>query len=279
MRDLFISYSRTDGQNVAAVASCLKERGLRVWFDQDNILPSQNIVREIDLALEKCSHFLLFASKAYFSSEWATAEYRAALYTALNAGKTLVVVVKFDDVPLPALLAPLSYISFTTPAEVCDKIARSLHLDPSSTQQPVSSSSSEYSWNLLEDSTRYFLVDSLFENLGLLRQRSGSETVLRLGLNEHSFFDLTISLPLITNEMFLADLESEWRIYKVLKKTVNFHVETLRKGGLGIFQPAFEITLDEKMTELNVSRAKLNSQLTAVVPLIRSHESRTTGEK
>ena len=79
-------------------------------------------------------------------------------------------------------------------------------------------------------------------------------------------------MPLINDEMLMANLHSEWRIYKVLKKTVNSHTETLRKGGLGIFQPAFEITLDEKLSELNVSRAKINSQLSAVVPALKRYE-------
>ncbi len=90
-------------------------------------------------------------------------------------------------------------------------------------------------------------------------------------ISNQLFFDLTISAPLINDEMLMADLNSEWRIYKVLKKTVNSHTETLSKGGLGIFQPAFEITLDEKLSELNVSRARIHSQLSAIVPVLKRY--------
>src|SRR4051812_16180352 len=186
MPELFISYSKRDAASVGEIAHCLRKRGLEVWFDQTNILASQNVVLEIDLALAKCSHFLLFASKAYFDSEWATAEYRAALYAALSAKTTSVVVIKLDDISLPPLLGPLNHILFTTPNEVCDKIASLVPatLDKSSPSRLQSSSTSKCSWDSLEDALRYLLIDALFANLGSLRQQVSSETTFRVEVNE-----------------------------------------------------------------------------------------------
>jgi hypothetical protein len=275
MHNLFISYSSKDTAKVAAVVECLKKRGLAVWFDQSHVLASHNVVREIDLALESCSHFLLFASRAYFNSEWATAEYRAALYMALNKRNVSVVVVMLDDFPLPPLIAPLSHILFTIPAEVCATITNLIvpYAEfASSLQSHYSTHWSECSWDSLDDAHLSALLDTLLSNIGSLWQQGGPETTLRAEINNRLSFELTISVLLINDEMLMADLHSEWRIYKVLKKTVNSHTETLRKGGLGIFQPAFEITLDEKLSELNVSRAKLNSQLSAIVPALKRYE-------
>ncbi len=112
MSDLFVSYSSIDGDRVSAVVDCLNARGFKVWFDKTNILPSQNVVREIDSALEQCSHFLLFASKSYFNSEWAAAEYRAAIYTALSTKTITVVIVKLDNVSLPPRLCSSSLHCF-----------------------------------------------------------------------------------------------------------------------------------------------------------------------
>jgi hypothetical protein len=275
MHNLFISYSSEDAARVAAVVECLRERGLAVWFDQTHVLASHNVVREIDLALERCSHFLLFASRAYFDSEWAAAEYRAALYMALSKRDVSVLVVKLDDSPLPPLIAPLNHILFTTPAEVCDAITNLFAPAAGSAAEPRSHSGTrrtECSWELLDDAHRYVLIDTLLSNVGSLRQQSDSETTFRVEISGRLFFDLTVSVPLINDEMLMADLYSEWRIFKVLKKTVNSHTETLRKGGLGIFQSAFEITLDEKLSELNGSRTKINSQLSAIVPALKSYE-------
>jgi hypothetical protein len=275
MHDLFISYSSKDAASVAAVVACLKERGLAVWFDQSDVLPSHNVVCEIDLALESCSHFLLFASRAYFNSEWATAEYRAALYMALSKRDVSVLVVRLDDSPLPPLIAPLNHISFTTSAEVCTTITdffAPLAESANSSQSPHGPRWSKCSWGSLDDAHLYTLLDTLLSNIGVLRQQCGPETTLRVEVSNRLSFDLIVSVPLINDEMLMADLHSEWRIFKVLKKTVNSHTETLRKGGLGIFQPAFEITLDEKLSELSISRAKINSQLSAIVPALKRYE-------
>lgn len=274
MPNLFISYSRSDEASVRAVVHCLKERGVELWFDRDNISPSQDTIREIDSALEQCSHFLLFASQSYFDSEWATAEYRAALYTALSTKTVSVVVVKLDSVPLPALLAPLNYIFFTNPKEVCDKIAGLLPPGELASQEQQPSPASKCSWDSMDDALLYLLIDTLFSNLNALQQQAGFETILQVNMSRSVFFELTISLPLIKNEMLMADIQSEWRIFKVLKKTINSYIESLRKGGLGIFQPAFEISLDEKLTELNCSRSRINAQFSAIVPVIRRYESK-----
>jgi hypothetical protein len=274
MHDLFISYSSEDAAKVAAVVECLKKRGLAVWFDQSHVLASQNVVREIDLALESCSHFLLFASRAYFNSEWATAEYRAALYMALSNRNVSVLVVRLDGFPLPALIAPLNHIPFTTPAEVCANVTNlfaPLGESVTSSRTPHKTSWSACSWESLDDAHLYTLLDTLLLSVGSLRQQDGPEATLRVDISNRLSFELIISVPLIDDEMLMADLNSEWRIYKVLKKTVNSHTETLRKGGLGIFQPAFEITLDEKLSELNASRAKINSQLSAIVPSLKRY--------
>lgn len=275
MHDLFISYSSEDAASVAAVVACLKERGLAVWFDQSDVLPSHNVVSEIDLALGSCSHFLLFASRAYFNSEWATAEYRAALYMALSKRSVSVLVVRLDDSPLPPLIAPLNHIPFTTPAEVCATIT-DFFAPPAesadSSRSPRGRHWSKCSWDSLDDAHLYTVLDTLLSNIGVLRQQCGPETRLRVAVNNSLSFDLIVSVPLISDEMLMADLHSEWRIFKVLKKTVNSHTETLRKGGLGIFQPAFEITLDEKLSELGISRAKINSQLSAIVPVLKRYE-------
>ncbi len=169
--------------------------------------------------------------------------------------------------------APLHYIVFSDPIEVCDRLANILSLEKSRLQDQPSFSTSKHTWELLEESAQYVLIDALFKNIGLLRQSMSSESKLRVPVNERLFFELMVSVPLISNEMLMADLESELRIFKILRKTVNIYMESLRKGGLGILQPAFEIALEEKMTELNLLRARINSQLSAIVPTVIRHDA------
>ena len=41
MREVFISYLREDSDRVASLAAGLRERGMNVWLDRDNIKPGQ----------------------------------------------------------------------------------------------------------------------------------------------------------------------------------------------------------------------------------------------
>ena len=279
MPELFISYTRKDSASVGAVVDCLKRRGVAVWFDQYSVAAPQNIVRETNLALERCSHFLVFASRDYFTSEWTKAESNAALYAVHSKKAVSIVVVKLDDVSLPPLLASLCYLSFTTSAEVCDKIVDLLHLEEEARgeTQPRPRTSVQCSWDSVEDSIHTVLIETLFSKIGSLWQHPGPQATFSVEINERLSFDLTLSVPLISNEVLMADVESEWRIYKILKKTVNKHTQILKTGGLGINEPAHEITLDEKLAQLNASRQIINSQLTAIVPVITRHEFSSTG--
>lgn len=82
-RVTFICYAREDESFVRELVSLLKERGVRVWFDQFEINPGEDWDQKIDDALYGCSHFLIILSPAAIESREVAANYEQ-LWTKKN---------------------------------------------------------------------------------------------------------------------------------------------------------------------------------------------------
>lgn len=65
--DVFVSYRRSDGSELAEkVASALRERGLSVFFDTEEILHGEDFTRRIEGALRQAPNYLLIATPDVF---------------------------------------------------------------------------------------------------------------------------------------------------------------------------------------------------------------------
>ncbi len=60
---LFLSHRSLDREIVSKAATALKQQGLRVWIDHEQLVPSQSLIAEITAALGKMTHFVLFWSQ------------------------------------------------------------------------------------------------------------------------------------------------------------------------------------------------------------------------
>ena len=107
--DFFISYTETDGQWAAWIAQQLRSDGFSVVFQRADFRASENFVRRVSAELETAGRVLAIASRAYFASGYATLEMSAALTLDNGKGDRLLVV-RVQDVDLPALLRPLVHI-------------------------------------------------------------------------------------------------------------------------------------------------------------------------
>ncbi len=72
--DVFLSHSSKDNEIVRAVAKRLQADGLRVWFDESEIQPGDNIPARIEEGLERSRVLVLCMSANAFGSEWAQLE-------------------------------------------------------------------------------------------------------------------------------------------------------------------------------------------------------------
>ena len=74
---VFVSYAREDRARVQTIVEALQSKGLRVWFDREQLDPGVNWDRKIRHALSKASAFVPVVSKTsvsvtdrYFIKEW-----------------------------------------------------------------------------------------------------------------------------------------------------------------------------------------------------------------
>lgn len=99
--ELFISHASEDKSEVAIpLTKKLKDRGISVWLDIDEIHLGDSIREKIDFGLANCDYALVVLSEDYISKKWTTNE--------LNALFSL------EDVSRKRILPVLHNISFET---------------------------------------------------------------------------------------------------------------------------------------------------------------------
>ena len=72
--DVFLSHSSKDKKVVRPIAKRLRNDGVKVWFDEWEIKPGDNIPSKIEKGLERSRILVLCMSKNAFGSDWATLE-------------------------------------------------------------------------------------------------------------------------------------------------------------------------------------------------------------
>ena len=100
--DVFISHATEDKETFARpLAQALKDRGLRVWFDEFTLRVGDSLRESIDHGLGKSRYGIVVLSKAFFDRHWTTQELNG-LASRESRGKKVILPVWFgvgrDDV-------------------------------------------------------------------------------------------------------------------------------------------------------------------------------------
>ncbi len=121
---LFLSHRSVNKQVVRRVASSIKAKGVAVWFDEEQLVPSQSLVEEIDRALEKMSHFVIFWSLDCVDAPWVNRELRAAVSRLIEKQIPLLII-RLDDTPVPTIIADIFRVETGgySPEEIGARIA------------------------------------------------------------------------------------------------------------------------------------------------------------
>ncbi len=77
--DIFVSYSRKDGEVVQSVVDRLKAEGYRCWMDVDGIESGDAFKRKIVAAIKNSKSLLFFSSKDSNQSQWTLKEINVAV--------------------------------------------------------------------------------------------------------------------------------------------------------------------------------------------------------
>lgn len=78
--DVFVSHSSCDKAKARQIAECLKDKGLRVWFDAWSIPIGADITATIEDGLQNSRTLLLCLSKSSLASDWVHAEKNTILF-------------------------------------------------------------------------------------------------------------------------------------------------------------------------------------------------------
>jgi hypothetical protein len=110
--DVFLSHSSTDKVVVRDIAQRLRADGLRVWLDDWEIQPGDNIPAKIEEGLERSRVLVFFMSSRAFGLDWARLEAGTFRFRdPLNRTRRLIPV-RLDDARIKGTLAQFSYIDW-----------------------------------------------------------------------------------------------------------------------------------------------------------------------
>ncbi len=110
--DVFMSHDSLDKEVVRGLAIRLRDRGLRVWFDEWEVRIGDSIPSKIEAGLEG-SRILVFCNSGHaVGSAWAKFELQTFQFRDPLNRERRYIVLRLDDTPLTATLAPFLYVDW-----------------------------------------------------------------------------------------------------------------------------------------------------------------------
>lgn len=90
MFDLFISHASEDKADfVQPLALFLRERGVRVWYDEFELKVGDSLSQNIDKGLKESRYGVIVLSKSFFNKGWTEYELQSMIAKAINDNKTI----------------------------------------------------------------------------------------------------------------------------------------------------------------------------------------------
>ena len=129
--DIGLSFAGEQRDYVEGVAAGLRDRGVRVFFDdyEKAELWGKDLYAHLDEVYQHlCRYCILFASREYAEKVWTNHERRSAQARALEAKGEYLLPARFDDTPIPGLPNTIHYIDLnrTTPGELAALVSEKL---------------------------------------------------------------------------------------------------------------------------------------------------------
>jgi hypothetical protein len=122
---VFISYAHEDRELAQAIATGLDQRGLKVWVDENELLPGDSIIEQISTAVAGVDFFCALVSTASRESNWCRKELSLAVTQGLGREGATVIPIRVGDVEMPESLVDLLYVPIEPddPAQAIERIA------------------------------------------------------------------------------------------------------------------------------------------------------------
>jgi hypothetical protein len=109
-RKVFISYSSQDREVATAVHSALKNLGIVVWIDRENVFAGDSIASAVSAGLAGVDTGIVLLSKSYLASPWCRKEMEALLTQEIENCEASLIPAKLDDAELPPLMRAKRFV-------------------------------------------------------------------------------------------------------------------------------------------------------------------------
>jgi hypothetical protein len=110
---LFLSHSSRDDQIVSRIAQNLNTCGVDVWLDAWELRVGDDLHQRIADAISKSKYVAVVVSGRFDNSKWTKGEVSQALSREKAEGRTLVLPLLIEDVPLPPVVGNKKFLNFT----------------------------------------------------------------------------------------------------------------------------------------------------------------------
>ena len=112
--EVALSYAHEDRKFVNKVARCLKSKGLRIFYDDDDQIESwgKDLPTRLDAVYRKESKFcVVFISKNYRIKSWTQFEHQILQSRALQGNRKNILPFRLDDTEIPGWPDTITYLS------------------------------------------------------------------------------------------------------------------------------------------------------------------------
>jgi hypothetical protein len=127
---VFLSYAHADSDKtfVRNLYERLKRDGIQCFFDEESLSPGVNFVLKISEAIDECNYLVMVMSQAYFSGNFAPAEWTALFGDDPKNERGRLVPLLFEQCELPSLIKPLNYIDVSSQEKINQNYHRIIQL-------------------------------------------------------------------------------------------------------------------------------------------------------
>lgn len=112
MTTVFLSHISPDKPAVRRLAQDLKEKGVDVWFDEEQILVGESFVERIQEGIEEADFVAIWLTRNAVKSGWVTREWESRLLDEIKDGSTRVLPLLAEDCDLPIFLKLKQFADF-----------------------------------------------------------------------------------------------------------------------------------------------------------------------
>ena len=113
MPSVFISYAQQDQATAECLTADLVKRGIKTWFDQQEILVGDSISERIREGIRSADYLLVLLSTHSRKSAWVEREIGVAFEKFGDEASTAIIPVRIDDSPVSPLFSTIKYVDLS----------------------------------------------------------------------------------------------------------------------------------------------------------------------